>query len=82
VDIGVINGNYALEAGLKVSEALAAEKSTSTAAQTYANIVAVKEGNENLDKIKALVEVITSDAIATWINEHYEGAVVSMRATD
>ncbi|MCQ2771372.1 MAG: MetQ/NlpA family ABC transporter substrate-binding protein [Clostridia bacterium] len=79
VAIGVINGNYALAAGLKVSNALAAEKSTSTAAQTYANILVVKDGNQNLEKIKALVEVLTSDAIATYITNTYDGAVVSMR---
>ena len=79
VDIGVINGNYALEAGLKVSEALAAEKSDSEAAQTYGNVLVVKEGNENLDKIKALAEVIMSDEIVKFIEDTYDGAVVSMK---
>lgn len=76
VDIACINGNYALEAGLKVSDALAVEASDSLAAKTYANIVAVKEGNENTDKTKALVEALTSEEVKTFINEKYDGAVV------
>ena len=76
VAIAVINGNYAIEAGLKVSEALAAEKADSEAAQTYANILVVKEGNENSDKIKALVNVLRSDEIKKFIEDNYDGAVV------
>ena len=53
----VLNGNYALEAGFSVGkDALAYEKSDSEAAKTYVNVIAVKEGNENSDKIKALVD--------------------------
>ena len=76
VAIAVINGNYAIEAGLKVSEALAAEKADSEAAQTYANILVVKEGNENLPKIQALAKVLNSAAIRDYINNTYDGAVV------
>ena len=76
VAVAVINGNYAIGAGLKVSEALAAEKSESTAAQTYANVICVKEGNENSDKIKALIEVLKSDKVRDYINKTYNGAVV------
>ena len=55
-DFSVINGNYAIPAGLNVNkDALAYEENTSEAAQTFANIVAVKEGNENSEKIQALV---------------------------
>ena len=79
VDIAVINGNYAISSGLKVADALAVEDSASTAAQTYANVLVVKEGNENLDKVKALAEVILSDTIAEYINNTYAGAVVSMK---
>ncbi len=79
VDVGIINGNYALESGLKVSEALAAEKSDSEAAKTYGNVLVVKAGNENLPKVKALVEVIMSQEIADFITEKYQGAVVSMK---
>ena len=79
VDIGIINGNYALSAGLKVSEALAAESAESEAAKTYGNVLVVKEGNENQEKIKALVEVITSSAISDYIRATYGGAVVPMK---
>lgn len=73
----VLNGNYALEAGFSVGQdALAYEKSDSEAAKTYVNIIAVKEGNENNDGIKALVEALKSDAIKTYINDTYDGAVI------
>lgn len=78
VDIAVINGNYAIEAGLKVSDALAIEDSQSIAATTYGNVVAVREGDEESDKSKALVEVLTSDEIKKFIEETYEGAVVPL----
>ncbi len=76
VAVGVINGNYALGAGLKVSEAIAAEAPDSLAAETYVNVVVCKEGNENSDKLKALAEVINTDAIRDYINSTYDGAVV------
>ena len=76
VAVAVINGNYAIEAGLKVSEALAAEKADSEAAQTYANILVVKEGNENAEKIQALAKVLNSDEVRDYINNTYDGAVV------
>ena len=73
----VLNGNYALQAGYSVAEdALAYEKSDSEAAKTYVNVIAVKEGNENSDKIKALVAALKSDEIKTFINENYDGAVI------
>ncbi|NLM11269.1 MAG: ABC transporter substrate-binding protein [Clostridiaceae bacterium] len=77
VDLAVINGNYAIEAGLNVGkDALAVEDKESEAAQTYANIVAVKEGNENNEAIKALVEALESEKVRKFINENYEGAVI------
>ncbi len=76
VDIAVINGNYAIAAGLKVSDALATETAESLAAVTYQNVVAVKEGNEEADGIKALIEVLKSDEIKEFMNETYQGAVV------
>ena len=76
VAVAVINGNYAIGAGLKVSEALAAEKSESTAAQTYANVICVKEGNENSEKIQALIKAVTSETVKEYINSTYDGAVV------
>lgn len=77
VDVAVINGNYALEAGFKVNEdALAVEAADSLAAETYANLLVVKEGNEDSDKIKALAEALNSDEVRDYINNTYEGAVV------
>ena len=76
-DFAVINGNYAIPAGLNVNkDALAFEDNTSEAAQTFANIVAVKEGNEDSEKIQALVKALTSEEVKTYINDTYEGAVV------
>ncbi len=73
----VMNGNYAMEAGFTVAkDALAFEASDSEAAKTYVNVIAVKEGNENSDKIKALVDVLKSDEIKTFINDNYDGAVI------
>ena len=73
----VLNGNYALEANYTVKkDSLAYEKSDSEAAKTYVNVIAVKEGNENSEKIKALVDVLKSDSIKKFINEKYDGAVI------
>lgn len=73
----VLNGNYALEAGFSVGkDAIAYEKSDSEAAQTYVNVIAVKEGNEDSEKIKALVKALESDEIRDYINETYDGAVI------
>lgn len=77
-DIAVINGNYAIEAGLKVTDALAVEASDSLAAQTYGNVVAVREGDEESNKTKALMEVLTSDDIKEFIETKYDGAVVPL----
>ena len=79
VDIAVINGNYAIGGGLKVSDSLALEDANSEAGQTYANIVAVKEGNENSDKTKALVEALQSDKVKEYIEKTYDGAVVAIK---
>ncbi len=76
VACAVINGNYAIGAGLKVSEALATEDSESAAFNTYANVLVVKEGNEKDPKIAALAEAILSDAIRDYINNTYDKAVV------
>lgn len=73
----VLNGNYALEAGYSVSkDSLAYETSDSEAAKTYVNVIAVKEGKEESDAVKALVEVLKSDDIKTFINEKYDEAVI------
>jgi D-methionine transport system substrate-binding protein len=76
----VLNGNYALEAGFSVAkDSIAYESSDSEAAKTYVNIIAVKEGNENNEAIKALVEVLLSDDIVNFINDTYDGAVVPFK---
>lgn len=73
----VLNGNYALQAGLSVGkDAIKFETSDSEAAKTYVNVIAVKEGNENSDKIKALVSALKSDEIKKYINDTYDGAVI------
>ena len=73
----VLNGNYALDAGFSVAkDALSYEKSDSDAAKTYVNVIAVKEGNENSEKIQALVAALKSDTLRQYINDTYDGAVV------
>ena len=77
VALAVINGNYALAAGLNAGkDAIATEDAASVAAQTYANILVVKEGNENSEKIKALINALLSEEVRTYINDTYSGAVV------
>ena len=76
VDLACINGNYAIPAGFKTTDALATESATSLAAEAYANVLVVKDGNQDSDKIKALVKALTSDEVRTYINDTYAGAVV------
>ncbi len=76
--LAVINGNYALAAGLDINTALAVEDASGDAAQTYANIIAVRNGDENLPKIQALVSTLQSDDVKTYIEENYNGAVVAI----
>ena len=76
--IAVINGNYALQANLKIADALAIENAEGDAAQTYANIIAVKEGNETTEKTKALIDALKTDAVKAYIEETYNGAVVAI----
>ncbi len=76
VDIAAINGNYAKEGGLDVADAIAVEASDSLAADTYANVIAVKEGNENSAKTQALVNAVLSDDVKNYIKETYGNAVV------
>ena len=73
----VLNGNYALEAGFSVAkDAIAYETADSEAAKTYVNVIAVKSGNENSEKITALVNALKSDEITKYINDTYDGAVI------
>ena len=78
VDMAVINGNYAIDAGLKVSDAVAVEAADGTAAEAYVNVIAVKEGNENNEGIQALLKALKSEEVRTFIEETYEGAVVPL----
>ena len=78
VDIVVANCNYAISAGLDSASALAVESDTGQAAQAYANVVAVKEGQENSEKIKALVAVLTTSEVKSYIENKYSGAVVAL----
>ena len=76
--VAVINGNYALQAGLHASDALAIEDASGDAAQTYANIVACRAGEESSAKIQALVKALQSDAVKEYIEKTYNGAVVAI----
>jgi D-methionine transport system substrate-binding protein len=77
VDIAVINGNYAIEAGLNAAaDALAKEDPTSLAATTFANILAVRAGDEGREDLKALAAALTSDTARKFIEDTYAGAVV------
>ena len=78
VDMAVINGNYALDAGLNVSDALAVESADGEAAQAYVNVLAVKEGREDDPAIQALAAALCSDEVKTYIEENYNGAVVAV----
>ena len=79
VDMAVINGNYALQAGLSVTEdAIASETAESVGAQTYANVLVVKEGNEDNEAVKALVEVLKGEEIKAFIEETFKGSVVPL----
>ncbi len=78
LDIAVINGNYAIDAGLKVSEALAIEAADGAATEYYQNVIAVKEGNENSEKIQALLKALKSEAVKQFIQNTYDGAVVPL----
>ena len=77
VALAVINGNYALQAGLNAgTDALAVEDAASFSATTYANVLVVKEGNEESEKIQALVKALLSQEVKDYINATYSGAVV------
>lgn len=78
VDAAVINGNYALEAGLSpLNDALFAEQADSDEAYKYINYLVVKEGNEESDKTKALIEAFESDEVKQYIEDNYEGSVIA-----
>lgn len=74
--LAVVNGNYAISAGLKIADALASEKADGASAKTYSNIIAVKRGNENNEKVKALIEALQTKEVYDFIIEQFGGAVV------
>ncbi|MCR4840117.1 MAG: metal ABC transporter substrate-binding protein [Lachnospiraceae bacterium] len=78
VDVAVINGNYAIEGGLHVSEALAVEANDGLAAKTYGNIIATSPKNAKNEALLTLVEVLQSEEISKYIEETYDGAVVPL----
>lgn len=79
VDLSVINSNFAMEGGMNpATDSLASEDADSEAAQTFANIIAVKEGHENAPAIQALVKALQSDKVKEYIEKTYSGAVVAV----
>ena len=78
LDVAVVNGNYAIQAGLKVSDALAIESAEGTAGTAYVNVLTVKEGRENETAIQALAEAMKSQQVKDYITETYGGAVVAV----
>ena len=78
VDVAVINGNYAIEGGLHVSEALAVEANDGLAAQTYGNIIATSPSKAKNEALLTLVEVLQSEEISKYIRDTYDGAVVPL----
>ncbi len=76
--VAVINGNWALQAGLNIADALASEDASGDAAQTYANVIACRSGEENSEKIQALVNALMTDSVKDYIAETYSGAVVAI----
>ncbi len=78
VDIAAINGNYALNAGLDIEEAIATESTDGEAARAYVNVLAVKDGTQDEPKIQALAKALASDTVAQFIADNYNGAVVAV----
>lgn len=78
VEIAVINGNYAIEGGLHVSQALAVEANDGLAAQTYGNIIATSPDKKDDESLKILVEVLQGPEVKKYIEDTYDGAVVPL----
>lgn len=78
VDMAVINGNFAIAAELNIADALAVEADDGTAAEAYINVVTVMDGDENDPKIQALVKVLTSEEVRTYMEDTYQGGVVPL----
>ena len=83
VDAAVVNGNYALEADLPASyPALDIEEFDTDTAIARTNFIVVKQGNEETEKTKALVDAITSDEVNAYIEDTYKGAVIASFITE
>ncbi len=78
VDIAVINCNYALSAGLNIIDSLAVESDTGEAAKAYANVIAVKSGNEKSEKTEALLSALKTTKVKEYIEKTYDGSVVPL----
>lgn len=78
LDLAVINGNYALTAGLGADQIIASESSESDAAENYGNVIAIRKGDEERAEIKALIEAISSETISQFIEAEYEGSVIPL----
>ena len=74
----MINGNYALAAGLDIKNALAVENADGDAAHTYANIIAVRASDENSEKTKAIIDALKTADVKQFIESEYDGAVVAI----
>lgn len=74
--IAVVNGNYAIQAGYDIANALAVENATGEAAQLYANVIAVKAGNENSEKTRVLIAALKTRHVYDFITDEYNGAVL------
>ena len=79
VDVAVINGNYAIEGGLHIKQALAVEANDSLAATTYGNIIATSADKKDNAALLTLVEVLKSQEISKYIEDTYDGAVVPLQ---
>ena len=78
VDFGVINGNYALSAGLSIADALASEDADSDAAQEFGNVIAVRADDVDSPKTQALLAALETDTAISFINDTYQGSVVAL----
>lgn len=75
-DLAVVNGNFALDAGLNLDDALLVESADSVTAQTYANVIAVRAGEEDSAKTQTIVKILMSDECKQYIEENFNGAVL------
>ncbi len=75
LDIGVINGNYAIGNGLALEDALAIESADTLTPDSYQNVVAVRSGDENRPELQALIQALQTQEVADYINNTYQGAV-------